>query len=29
LCLIDRTAAGYSETWLDPVRFVPLRAGKQ
>lgn len=29
LCLIDRTAAGYTETWLDPVRFVPLRAGKQ
>jgi protein-L-isoaspartate(D-aspartate) O-methyltransferase len=29
LCLIDRTPSGYSETWLDPVRFVPLRAGKQ
>jgi protein-L-isoaspartate(D-aspartate) O-methyltransferase len=29
LCLIDRNATGYSETWLDPVRFVPLRAGKQ
>lgn len=29
LCLIDRTAGGYTETWLDPVRFVPLRAGKQ
>ncbi len=29
LCLISRTADGYTETWLDPVRFVPLRAGKQ
>ncbi len=29
LCLIERTAAGYTETWLDPVRFVPLRVGKQ
>jgi protein-L-isoaspartate(D-aspartate) O-methyltransferase len=29
LCLIDRTADGYTETWLDPVKFVPLRAGKQ
>lgn len=29
LCLIERTADGYKEKWLDPVRFVPLRAGKQ
>lgn len=29
LCLIQRTASGYSEKWLDAVRFVPLRAGKQ
>ena len=29
LCLIERTASGYNETWLDPVRFVPLRIGKQ
>jgi len=29
LCLIERSATGFSEQWLDPVRFVPLRAGKQ
>ena len=29
LCLIERTASGFSEQWLDPVRFVPLRMGKQ
>ena len=28
LVLIERTARGYTETALDPVRFVPLRAGK-
>src|SRR5262249_7363614 len=28
LVLIERGAAGYSETALDPVRFVPLQAGK-
>jgi protein-L-isoaspartate(D-aspartate) O-methyltransferase len=28
LVLIERGALGYSETALDPVRFVPLRAGK-
>lgn len=30
LCLIERTSAsGFSEQWLDAVRFVPLRTGKQ
>lgn len=29
LCLIERKASGYSEKWLDAVRFVPLRVGKQ
>jgi protein-L-isoaspartate(D-aspartate) O-methyltransferase len=29
LLLVERTASGYSEKWLDAVRFVPLRAGKQ
>jgi protein-L-isoaspartate(D-aspartate) O-methyltransferase len=29
LCLIERGAGGYTETWLDPVRFVPFRTGKQ
>ena len=29
LCLIERTATGFTEQWLDAVRFVPLRAGKQ
>jgi protein-L-isoaspartate(D-aspartate) O-methyltransferase len=28
LVLIDRTRAGYTEATLDPVRFVPLKAGK-
>jgi protein-L-isoaspartate(D-aspartate) O-methyltransferase len=28
LVLIERGAHGYSETPLDPVRFVPLQAGK-
>ena len=28
LILIERSARGYTETALDPVRFVPLRAGK-
>jgi protein-L-isoaspartate(D-aspartate) O-methyltransferase len=28
LVLIERGARGYTETALDPVRFVPLRAGK-
>ncbi|MBK6631271.1 MAG: protein-L-isoaspartate(D-aspartate) O-methyltransferase [Betaproteobacteria bacterium] len=27
LCLIERSARGYSETRLEPVRFVPLVAG--
>jgi protein-L-isoaspartate(D-aspartate) O-methyltransferase len=29
LCLIERTASGLTEKWLDAVRFVPLRGGKQ
>ncbi|HEY6240633.1 MAG TPA: protein-L-isoaspartate(D-aspartate) O-methyltransferase [Burkholderiales bacterium] len=29
LCLIERTPAGLNEKWLDAVRFVPLRGGKQ
>ena len=29
LCLIERTATGLTERWLDAVRFVPLRGGKQ
>jgi len=28
LCLIERSHRGYTEQWLDPVRFVPLRGGK-
>ena len=28
LVLIERGARGYTETALDPVRFVPLQAGK-
>jgi protein-L-isoaspartate(D-aspartate) O-methyltransferase len=28
LVVLDRTRAGYAESVLDPVRFVPLRAGK-
>ena len=27
LCLVERTPRGFRETWLDPVRFVPLREG--
>jgi protein-L-isoaspartate(D-aspartate) O-methyltransferase len=29
LCLIERTTKGFTEKWLDAVRFVPLLAGKQ
>jgi protein-L-isoaspartate(D-aspartate) O-methyltransferase len=29
LRLIERTASGLTEKWLDAVRFVPLRGGKQ
>jgi len=29
LCLIERTSSGFTEQWMDAVRFVPLRAGKQ
>ncbi len=29
LCLIERTSTGLTEKWLDPVRFVPLRSGRQ
>ena len=29
LCMMERTASGFREQWLDPVRFVPMRAGKQ
>ena len=29
LCLIERTSTGLTEKWLDPVRFVPLRNGRQ
>ena len=30
LCLIERTSATvFTEQWLDAVRFVPLRTGKQ
>jgi protein-L-isoaspartate(D-aspartate) O-methyltransferase len=29
LCLIEKTATGFTEKWLDAVRFVPLRGGKQ
>jgi len=28
LVLVERSRLGYSEATLDPVRFVPLRAGK-
>jgi len=28
LVVMDRTRTGYAESVLDPVRFVPLRAGK-
>ena len=29
LCLIEKTPSGFTEKWLDAVRFVPLRGGKQ
>jgi protein-L-isoaspartate(D-aspartate) O-methyltransferase len=29
LCMIERTTKGFAERWLDSVRFVPLRAGKE
>jgi protein-L-isoaspartate(D-aspartate) O-methyltransferase len=29
LCLIEKTSTGLIEKWLDPVRFVPLRNGRQ
>jgi protein-L-isoaspartate(D-aspartate) O-methyltransferase len=29
LLLVERTKTGFTEQWLDAVRFVPLRAGKQ
>lgn len=29
LLLVERTAGGFTEQWMDAVRFVPLRAGKQ
>lgn len=29
LCLVECTATGFTEQWLDAVHFVPLRAGKQ
>ena len=29
LCLIEKTSAGLTEKWLDAVRFVPLRGGRQ
>jgi protein-L-isoaspartate(D-aspartate) O-methyltransferase len=29
LCLVERTPSGLTKKWLDAVRFVPLRGGKQ
>ncbi|MDD5298537.1 MAG: protein-L-isoaspartate(D-aspartate) O-methyltransferase [Rhodocyclaceae bacterium] len=29
LLLIERTPKGYMETWLDPVRFVPMLPGTE
>jgi protein-L-isoaspartate(D-aspartate) O-methyltransferase len=29
LHLVEKTHAGFSEKWLEDVRFVPLRGGKQ
>ncbi len=29
LCLVERTPKGFAENWLDAVRFVPMRAGKE
>ena len=28
LCLVERTEHGFTERWMDAVRFVPLRSGK-
>lgn len=28
LLLIERSASGFTEQWMDAVRFVPLRSGK-
>jgi protein-L-isoaspartate(D-aspartate) O-methyltransferase len=27
LCMLERTPRGFRESWLDPVRFVPLLSG--
>jgi protein-L-isoaspartate(D-aspartate) O-methyltransferase len=29
LCFIEKTSTGLTEKWLDAVRFVPLRGGRQ
>lgn len=29
LCLIERGKSGFKEKWLDAVRFVPMRVGRQ
>jgi len=29
LCLVERTPTGLTEKWLDAVRFVPLKSGKE
>lgn len=29
LCLVERTPTGLKEKWLDAVRFVPLKSGKE
>jgi len=29
LCLVEHTPTGFTETRLDPVRFVPLLPGTQ
>jgi protein-L-isoaspartate(D-aspartate) O-methyltransferase len=29
LCMVERTPRGVRESWLDPVRFVPLLAGTE
>jgi protein-L-isoaspartate(D-aspartate) O-methyltransferase len=29
LCMVERSPRGYRESWLDPVRFVPLLAGTE
>ena len=28
LCVVDRSAQGYSRSWLDAVNFVPLKSGR-